>query len=114
MAEELPYGTWRSEVSARTVAATTCLGPVALGPDGSIWWQETRPEEDGRVHVLWAAATGPSVEVLAEQGCSGRPGRFVAIGRWRPGGVVRGWPAAAGACGCGPAAAGLRTGRFVR
>lgn len=45
---ERTYGTWRSPLSASMVAAGTVdVAHVAI-EDGSVWWLERRPDEDGR------------------------------------------------------------------
>ncbi|MEV4672265.1 MULTISPECIES: prolyl oligopeptidase family serine peptidase [Actinomadura] len=48
----LPYGSWPSPISAADVArARLRLSfPTVAGDD--VWWQETRPEEDGRTTVI--------------------------------------------------------------
>jgi dipeptidyl aminopeptidase/acylaminoacyl peptidase len=53
MAEMAPYGSWRSPIMAELVAsAGTRLAEPALGRDGSAWWLEGRPAEDGRTVLV--------------------------------------------------------------
>jgi dipeptidyl aminopeptidase/acylaminoacyl peptidase len=43
-----PFGTWKSTITARTITAGTVgLGSVAVD-GGTLYWLESRPEEDGR------------------------------------------------------------------
>jgi len=53
-----PYGEWESSVSAADVAADTLrFGPVAVD-DGSVYWLERRPDEEGRGVVVCADGDG--------------------------------------------------------
>lgn len=60
MREILPYGAWKSPVSAAAAAA------AGGGPEwvewafGEVWWAESRPTEDGRI----ALARAPGEDVL--------------------------------------------------
>lgn len=67
MAGSGAYGTWRSAVTSREVARAVGLRTVALGAGGCTWWEEIRPEEDGRSVLLRAAADGEAGEVLASE-----------------------------------------------
>ncbi|QKY21530.1 S9 family peptidase [Halolamina sp. CBA1230] len=65
---ETPYGEWESPVSAADVAADTLrFGPVSVD-DGSVYWLERRPDEEGRGVVVRADAGAPDepVEVTPE------------------------------------------------
>ncbi len=65
---ETPYGEWQSPVSAADVAADTLrLASVAVD-DGSVYWLERRPDEEGRGVVVRADADEPNdpVEVTPE------------------------------------------------
>lgn len=54
----VPYGTWPSPLSARTVAAgARRLGDLRIDGD-DVWWIESRPDEGGRQAVLrWRGST---------------------------------------------------------
>jgi dipeptidyl aminopeptidase/acylaminoacyl peptidase len=58
-----PYGTWRSPISAEMVS----VGGVTLSQprleNGSVYWQESRPSEDGRSVLMHAAPFSEAVEV---------------------------------------------------
>jgi dipeptidyl aminopeptidase/acylaminoacyl peptidase len=63
-----PYGEWGSPVSAADVAADTLrFGSVAVD-DGSVYWLERRPDEEGRGVVVRTDAGEPNdpVEVTPE------------------------------------------------
>ncbi|NHX35557.1 MULTISPECIES: S9 family peptidase [Halolamina] len=63
-----PYGEWESPVSAADVAADTLrFGPVEAD-DGSVYWLERRPDEEGRGVVVRADGAAPDepVEVTPE------------------------------------------------
>ncbi|MDA4130961.1 MAG: S9 family peptidase, partial [Thaumarchaeota archaeon] len=48
-----PYGSWKSPVSAKAAAASTnSSSEITLGKDGSIYFLERRPEENGRYVVM--------------------------------------------------------------
>lgn len=47
-----PYGTWKSPISARDVAAADVTPQWVDVVDGAVWWAESRPEENGRVAVV--------------------------------------------------------------
>jgi dipeptidyl aminopeptidase/acylaminoacyl peptidase len=59
-----PFGTWTSPLSAAHVAqAVVRLGfPMVLGDQ--VWWQETRPTENGRTAVMRRVGGNSSEEVL--------------------------------------------------
>ncbi len=63
MTQTAPYGTWRSPISAEMVS----VGGIALSKpwleDGSVYWQESRPTEDGRSVLMHAAPFSEPVEV---------------------------------------------------
>jgi dipeptidyl aminopeptidase/acylaminoacyl peptidase len=61
-----PYGEWRSPIEAADVARKR-VGlsfPVITGMD--VWWQETRPSEDGRVAVVGQGADGVRRDLLPQ------------------------------------------------
>lgn len=64
MAEQCPYGAWPSPVSARKAAETIWLRSATIADDGAVWWQEIRPGEGGRGHLLRASADGNVTDVL--------------------------------------------------
>lgn len=48
-----PYGSWPSPISARDVArAAVAFGFAVACDDGSVWWQEGRPDEGGRITIV--------------------------------------------------------------
>ncbi|MDX6623754.1 MAG: hypothetical protein QOE75_1686 [Solirubrobacterales bacterium] len=59
-----PFGSWRSPISAESVArAGRRLGAPALAADGAVWWSEGRPSEAGRVALVRRGADGESTDV---------------------------------------------------
>jgi dipeptidyl aminopeptidase/acylaminoacyl peptidase len=64
MAEQHPCGAWPSPVSAREAAGAVRLRSATLADDGAVWWQEIRPGEGGRGHLLRASAGGHVTDVL--------------------------------------------------
>jgi dipeptidyl aminopeptidase/acylaminoacyl peptidase len=60
-----PYGSWPSPISAADVAKGKVLisYPMVIGDD--VWWQESRPDEGGRVTVVHCAADGTQRAMLA-------------------------------------------------
>jgi dipeptidyl aminopeptidase/acylaminoacyl peptidase len=65
--EVVPYGSWRSPISAQVVAeAGRRLASPLLAGDGAIWWAEGRPAEAGRVVLLRRDAGGEIEEVTPE------------------------------------------------
>ena len=67
MAEQCPCGAWPSPVSARQAAETVWLRSATLADDGAVWWQEIRPGEGGRGHLLRASADGNVTDVPADR-----------------------------------------------
>ncbi len=60
-----PHGSWPSPISAADVAAANLtFETVAFGPDGSVWWDEPRPAQDGRVTLVRRTPDGRLVEGL--------------------------------------------------
>jgi dipeptidyl aminopeptidase/acylaminoacyl peptidase len=55
MTEIAPYGTWKSPISAADVARGKVLVAFPSIVGGEVWWQESRPDEGGRVTVMAAA-----------------------------------------------------------
>lgn len=63
---ELPYGEWPSPISAADVARSgATLGFVATLGD-EIWWEETRPAENGRTTIVRRGADGTVREALPQ------------------------------------------------
>ncbi|HWC09041.1 MAG TPA: hypothetical protein VG458_08315, partial [Solirubrobacterales bacterium] len=59
-----PFGSWRSPISAESVArAGRRLGAPALAADGAVWWSEGRPGEAGRVVLVRRGPDGESTDV---------------------------------------------------
>jgi dipeptidyl aminopeptidase/acylaminoacyl peptidase len=63
---ELPYGEWPSPISAADLARSgVTLGFVAPVGD-EIWWDETRPSENGRATVVRRRGDGTVVDALPQ------------------------------------------------
>jgi dipeptidyl aminopeptidase/acylaminoacyl peptidase len=60
----ISFGAWPSPITAADVARSRLrlAYPIVIG--GEVWWQETRPEEGGRVTVVHRSAGGKLTEVL--------------------------------------------------
>ncbi len=60
----LPYGSWSSPIAAADIAhGATRLGfPSVVGDE--TWWEESRPDEDGRTTVMHRAADGTVTDLL--------------------------------------------------
>ncbi|HEX5928079.1 MAG TPA: S9 family peptidase [Solirubrobacterales bacterium] len=72
MSTVAPYGSWRSPIDPRTVAAAgRRLAAPALAADGAVWWAEGRPTEGGRV-VLVRCADGGAPEDVTPEGFNAR------------------------------------------
>jgi dipeptidyl aminopeptidase/acylaminoacyl peptidase len=67
MAEQCSYGAWPSPVSARDAAGAVWLRSATLACDGAVWWQEIRPSEGGRSHLVRASADGRVTDVLDDR-----------------------------------------------
>ncbi|MFJ9012836.1 S9 family peptidase [Streptomyces canus] len=61
MADQAPYGTWRSSLTVGDVARVPRLRTVAAEDGGAVWWQEVHPQQGGRVTVMRG---GPGVEAV--------------------------------------------------
>src|ERR671930_598016 len=65
MTSRAPFGSWRSPISAATIAR----GGVGLNglrtSDGTIYWSELRPAEGGRTTVVRRDPDGATAERLA-------------------------------------------------
>src|SRR5215831_3933462 len=61
---EVPYGEWPSPITSADVAAGAegLRFPAIAG--GDIWWQESLPQENGRVTVMCRAAGGKLAPLL--------------------------------------------------
>jgi dipeptidyl aminopeptidase/acylaminoacyl peptidase len=63
---ELPYGEWPSPIGAADLARSgVVLGFVATVGD-EVWWDETRPQENGRAAVVRRRPDGTVVDALPE------------------------------------------------
>ena len=59
-----PYGTWESPISAADVArGKAALSYPAIAGD-EVWWQESRPDEGGRVTVMTSGGEGSGAREL--------------------------------------------------
>ncbi|WP_277068397.1 prolyl oligopeptidase family serine peptidase [Saccharomonospora viridis] len=47
-----PYGSWKSPIGARDVAAAGVTPQWVDVVDGAVWWAESRPDENGRVALM--------------------------------------------------------------
>ncbi|MDQ3737658.1 MAG: prolyl oligopeptidase family serine peptidase, partial [Actinomycetota bacterium] len=64
---DLPYGSWPTEItSARLVESAAKLAEVAVGSDGSVWWAEARPSEQGRTVVVRRSAEGSASDAVPD------------------------------------------------
>jgi hypothetical protein len=54
----VPFGEWPSPITAAEVARGTVKLAFPTAHDGQVWWQEIRPDEDGRTTVVHRAADG--------------------------------------------------------
>ena len=61
---EVPFGEWPSPISSADVARSgrRLSFPTIIG--GDVWWQETQPDEGGRVAVMCQAAGGRRTALL--------------------------------------------------
>jgi len=61
---EVPFGEWPSPISSADVARSgrRLSFPTIIG--GDVWWQETQPDEGGRVTVMCQAAGGRRTALL--------------------------------------------------
>jgi len=59
MADQAPFGTWRSSLTAQDVARVPRLRTVAAEDSGAVWWQEVHPTQGGRAGVMRG---GPGAE----------------------------------------------------
>ncbi len=65
MTETAPYGAWPSPISAHQVAAGKVrLDQIAFGDDGSLWWSEGRPTEQGRCVVVHRHLDGTVADAM--------------------------------------------------
>jgi dipeptidyl aminopeptidase/acylaminoacyl peptidase len=72
MPQVAPYGSWRSPISAATVArAGRRLAAPVVAEDGAVWWAEGRPDEGGRV-VLMRRPPGGEPEAVTPAGSNVR------------------------------------------
>src|SRR5260370_41318119 len=60
----IPYGAWPSPISAADApkAHLQISYPIVIGDN--VWWQETRPDEGGRVTVVHFGPVGKARAVL--------------------------------------------------
>jgi dipeptidyl aminopeptidase/acylaminoacyl peptidase len=67
-----PYGTWRSPITAETIArGSVTLAEPGLAA-GSVWWIESRPLEAGRQAIVRAALDGGGLADAIPAGFSAR------------------------------------------
>lgn len=69
--EPLPAGVWPSPIDADQVASSSVrLGQVEVshpaGGSEAVWWDERRPDEDGRTQIVRRGADGVVADVLPE------------------------------------------------
>jgi dipeptidyl aminopeptidase/acylaminoacyl peptidase len=60
----ISFGAWPSPITAAEVARSRIrlAYPIVIG--GEVWWQEGRPEEDGRVTIVHRSAGGKLTDLL--------------------------------------------------
>ncbi len=62
--EDSPFGTWPSPVTARMLT-TPSVGRAEVRADGtSVWWNESRPDEDGRAQLVRRTVDGRRADIL--------------------------------------------------
>lgn len=75
-------GAWPSPISSDQVGRVRRLRVVGVGSDGSVWWEEARPAEGGRV-CLMRYGHGRTTEMFAAElaglGFDGGPGRSLLL-----------------------------------
>src|SRR5260221_9635793 len=54
MTKNAPYGTWESPITAADVARQAVPLAFAAVVGDEVWWQEGRPDEDGRTTIMAA------------------------------------------------------------
>lgn len=59
-----PHGAWPSPITAHDVARGTRRMAFPSVLDGEVWWEEARPDEDGRTTVMRRDADGTVTELL--------------------------------------------------
>lgn len=65
MSTTAPYGAWESPITAAQVAAGEHAVDGGRPVGTSVWWQETRPAEAGRIAIRCLGADGEAHDVLA-------------------------------------------------
>jgi acetyl esterase/lipase len=63
-AENFPYGEWPSPITAADVARGNARLSFPVMSGNSVWWQESRPAEEGRQTVLCQGPEGISRDLL--------------------------------------------------
>lgn len=61
-----PYGSWKSPITSDSIVADS----ISLGGtdiiEGSIYWQELRPKEDGRIVVVQRTPDGKNIDLIPQ------------------------------------------------
>lgn len=61
-----PYGSWKSPITSDTIVADS----ISLGStdilEGTMYWQELRPKEDGRIVVVQRAPDGKNIDLIPQ------------------------------------------------
>ncbi|HEV2452233.1 MAG TPA: prolyl oligopeptidase family serine peptidase [Streptosporangiaceae bacterium] len=61
---EAAFGTWASPITAESVAAKRLRISFPVVSDDQVWWQEVRPNEEGRTTIVHRAADGRRRDLL--------------------------------------------------
>ena len=62
--ETTPYGEWRSPIDGADVARKQVGLAFPVVDAAGVWWQESRPQEDGRVAVVRQGPDGVKHDLL--------------------------------------------------
>ncbi len=65
-ADPVPYGEWPSPITAADVAAASVTITHVRTLGAEVWWDEMRPEDEGRTAVVRRLADGTLVDVLPQ------------------------------------------------
>lgn len=66
MADQLPYGSWRSPISAEQLVVGASRPTEIHAADGVTWWSESRPEESSREQIVRRDPDGGLHDVLPD------------------------------------------------
>lgn len=81
MADQAPYGTWRSSLTAQDVARVPRLRTVVAEDSGAVWWQKVLPSQGGRASVMRGGRGAEAAKMLVAD--SDAIGFREGVGPWR-------------------------------